>query len=453
MGAHWYAFLESSELLHIFRFASGKEDLFNLVLDKCAGGQGPIGLELLKYVVRFPEQLFCGQLEKVAGACCFAHIVKHFAPQDWLQKCRDLEDTLIRRLGEKPGENMVPEKVIQQLQEVADPPLQYEEAMKWLTQWLPVACQCDDPNPSALASADDVKDDLVKDVAMVAWKYTEVSQRCFRPVQLASILLNVRSAELGSSILVEMKTGEGKTDTCAAVAATLARRHPERAIHIVTSSCDRAEDDRKATTDFLLACTGQKPKLASEGLKWGAGEGGEGIYYAQVTDIQKLVVDEMRNSKHKLLFKWLAECHLLVDEVDHVLIEQSENQLFISSPCRGFQALAPLLFLVVAYMDFHADFAEAQVKDTSALPERSSVLAKKMLEDLHKFEGKGDKGRWKHMAPVKVDTEAYIASLASGSLAARMKSAGREFVIDVQEEHGMKVLKVVHGVCRHQVDQ
>ena len=39
----------------------------------------------------------------------------------------------------------------------------------------------------------------------------------------------------------------------------------------------------------------------------------------------------LRNGKKKELFEWLEDCYLLVDEADHVLIEQSENQLYISS--------------------------------------------------------------------------------------------------------------------------
>ena len=138
-------------------------------------------------------------------------------------------------------------------------------------------------------------------VMAVARAYTQVHKgtRSFRPVQLASILLNVRAASSGSGLLVEMKTGEGKTDVCAAIAAVLSKSHPKHAVHIVTSSSDRAADDCRATKDFIKEFTGKEPTLASEGVKWG--EEGAGIVYAQVTDIQKMVVDEMRKGHQKAL--------------------------------------------------------------------------------------------------------------------------------------------------------
>ena len=47
-------------------------------------------------------------------------------------------------------------------------------------------------------------------------------------MQLAAILLNVKAATAMFSILIEMKTREGKTDMCAAVAGTAScSAHPE----------------------------------------------------------------------------------------------------------------------------------------------------------------------------------------------------------------------------------
>ena len=79
----------------------------------------------------------------------------------------------------------------------------------------------------------------------------------------------------------------------------------------------------------------------------------------EVTDIQKMVVDTMQQGdKQRELFEWLEGCFLMVDEADHVLIEQAENQLYISSPCRGFQALVPLQFLALAYLTYDKDYAK-----------------------------------------------------------------------------------------------
>ncbi|CAE7210068.1 secA [Symbiodinium sp. CCMP2592] len=397
-------------------------------------------IHVLQQVFRFPAQLYCGS-EEGGDACCFAHIVQKTPPAKWYAQCRRLEETLKGRLKQPSGKNMAPFEVIRQLQQGTDGSRRFTEEITWLRQHLDQVCQL---AKSQLTSATlRTTDADFLDVVAVAQTYAEVhkGQRHFRPVQLATILLNVRASAAMSSVLIEMKTGEGKTDMCAAVAAVLAKRAPKHAVHILTSSSDRASDDCKSTKAFLEACTGRAPRLASEGLKWG--DEGSGVVYAQVTDIQKMVVDEMRNGKKKELFQWLEDCFLLVDEADHVLIEQSENQLYISSPCRGFQALVPLTFLTLAYMDFDADFQEAFVKDPMAIPEKSTALASKLVEELRKFEGKGNHGRWQHMAPVKVDQEAFIASLAPGSLGARLKVAGKEFVIENQEQNGIIVPQVV----------
>lgn len=56
-----------------------------------------------------------------------------------------------------------------------------------------------------------------------------------------------------------------------------------------------------------------------------------------------------------------------------------------------------------------------------------------LRQDLRKFEGKGANGRWPHMAPVKVDEDACIATIAAGSLGARLKVTGKEFIIENQD--------------------
>ena len=58
-------------------------------------------------------------------------------------------------------------------------------------------------------------------------------------------------------------------------------------------------------------------------------------------------------------------------------------------------------------------------------------------KELWNFEGRGFEGRWKSMAPVKVDEETCIATIASGGLGGRLKVAGKEFLIENQEWKGM----------------
>ena len=385
MEASLAPFLESRELTGAYRYDGGKRDLYNELMGKFEQLPQQILdvnivlniVHVLEQVFRFPAQLYCGG--QGGNACCFAHIVHGTSPEQWYAQCQHLEENLKGRLKQRAGENMTPSEVVRHVQESTDGSPHFTQEIAWLRQHLEQACML---AKSSLSSETlQVPDPDILDVVAVARTYAEVheGQRHFRPVQLAAILLNVRASAAMSSVLIEMKTGEGKTDMCAAVAAVLAKRAPKHAVHILTSSSDRASDDCKSTKAFLEACTGRPPTLASEGLKWG--DEGSGVVYAQFTDIQKMVVDEMRNGKKKELFRWLEDCFLLVDEADHVLIEQSENQLYISSPCRGFQALAPLTFLTMAYMDFDADFSEASVKDPMAIPEKSTALANKLVED------------------------------------------------------------------------
>ena len=350
----------------------------------------------------------------------------------WPKRCEAMKAELKQRLQKKAGEDMSVQDVIKSLKQSNDQSESYREALAWLEEHLPLC-----------VAQRGHKDEIVKAVVDVARAYSKVHKntRKFRPVQLAAILLNVRAAVKSSPMLIQMKTGEGKTDVCAAVAATLFKRRPGYAVHIVTSSSDRAADDCKSARAFVREATGKDPTLAADGLKWGPE--GAGVVYAQVTDIQKMVVDEMRNGKQKELLDWLDDCSLMVDEADHVLIEQSENQLYISSPCRGFRALDPLTYLSIAYMDFDADFSQESVKDTLAIPAKSQELAKKINDDLRKLVGAGQNGRWKHMSPVKVDEEACIATLVSGGLGARLKCKDKEFIIETQKEHGIEVPQVI----------
>ena len=355
------------------------------------------------------------------------------SPQsEWPAGCETMKAEMKLRLQMKPGKDMSVQEVVRSLKQSNDKSQSYREALTWLEEQLPLC-----------VAQGSHRDEIVRLVVDVARAYSKVHKntRKFRPVQLAAILLNVRAAVKSSSMLIQMKTGEGKTDVCAAVAATLFKRRPDYAVHIVTSSSDRAADDCKSAKAFVREATGKDPTLAADGLKWGPE--GAGIVYAQVTDIQKMVVDEMRNGKQKELLDWLDDCALMVDEADHVLIEQSENQLYISSPCRGFRALDPLTYLSIAYMDFDADFTQESVKDTLAVPAKSQELAKKINDDLRKLVGAGQNGRWKHMSPVKVDEEACIATLVSGGLGARLKCKDKEFIIETQEEHGIEAPQVI----------
>eukprot|EP00392_Amoebophrya_sp_AT5.2_P017716 g18123.t1 len=234
---------------------------------------------------------------------------------------------------------------------------------------------------------------------------------------------------------------EGKTYVCAAIAAVLAYRNPGYAVFILTSSSDRAEEGLRETKKFITACSldGREPILASaaEQFKWGPDGGRDiaGVVYAQVTDVQKFVVDELqRGTRHKQLFDWLSGCCLLIDEVDHVLIEQAANQLYISTPCRSFHAVLPLYFLAMAHLDFKADFFEEKMKDLSSVNDKSSQLVGMLKQIVGEYLGEGSDGHWERIAPSVVDEDAVCAKIAAGALLARFKKDGREFVLEAQRD-------------------
>lgn len=64
---------------------------------------------------------------------------------------------------------------------------------------------------------------------------------------MAAILLNVYGVKTRTKLIIEMKTGEGKTFVCAVSAAVVAKLHKEKHPIILTSSGDRANDDMNST--------------------------------------------------------------------------------------------------------------------------------------------------------------------------------------------------------------
>jgi len=58
------------------------------------------------------------------------------------------------------------------------------------------------------------------------------------PCQLAAILLNVYGVKTGTKLLIEMKTGEGKTYVCGVSAAIVAKLFPSGPAVILTSTVE-----------------------------------------------------------------------------------------------------------------------------------------------------------------------------------------------------------------------
>ena len=91
-------------------------------------------------------------------------------------------------------------------------------------------------------------------VARAAAKHLKKS---LRPVQLATVLLTLHASLTGQRRLLQMKTGEGKTIACAAIAAALAKRRPDAAVHVTTSNSDLAKEAVNQTKASACIAIGQ----------------------------------------------------------------------------------------------------------------------------------------------------------------------------------------------------
>jgi hypothetical protein len=101
---------------------------------------------------------------------------------------------------------------------------------------------------------------------------------------------------------------------------------------MLRSSCRQDEAMGKSAKD-IIADYLQKPPIMAKDLKPGEENGAGLVVYGQVSDIQRIVVDALTGYDTKKLYGFLGKCSLILDEADHVLVEQAENLLFIATPC------------------------------------------------------------------------------------------------------------------------
>ena len=402
---------------------------------------------LLRECARHPSQILCrgdGPFSN-ENPCCFSHIISRYKdePRRWAKACSALTKRLATQLCQKPSEDLDCNAVVKMLNQAGDKKssTEFKEAMDWLRKNLELVFN---------GKREQVKEGWTKLVCDAADTYKKHHQgkRQFRPVQLAAILLYIRGfEEKGRPTLGQMQTGEGKTDVCAAIAAVLAKLHPNAAVHIITSSSDRASDDRRSTSEFFKLFLGEDrlPGLASDRLEWG--NAGRGVFYAQITDIQKMVVNEIK-SGHRLkeMYDWFKTCYAVIDECDHVLIEQATNQLYMSGPCPSFQELDPTIFLCQRLMDFDADFARKEVETQGAVRDKAPKLVEKADKIISEFEkkhlGTGLSGKWPSYAPHKIDTNSALARFSSSCLSARLKTSDEEYILENVHEDGAPRRKV-----------
>lgn len=424
-------------------YNEGQGNLFNDVVEQLEKEQlrvdDEFGEHVLIQVLRQPNALYCGagSDQDLSGAnCCYAHIVRSNDPSQWKRKCDKLDDELRLRIQDAPGAGRSCADVLHAIKAdglQSEPTDEWKSAFQWLEEALPFVYETLHSS-SEQALAESVRhQDLIQDVIKAARAFTKSSAEKklnLWPTQLAGILLFVHEAETGpltgTKSAIQMKTGEGKTFVCAISAAIMAKRSNGLAL-ILTASQDRAADDLKSTTNFLVRYLGKdkKPKLI-EGFDINANSG-SGVAYGQVTDIQRIAVDALRDGQQMQLAEWLRTCSVFVDEMDHVLIEQAESLLYIASPCSSYHALSEIFFLILVTLDHHADYSAKTSSVATTIEHKAKSLTEKILQALRDDEQKSGK----NLHPRIIDRDVLVANLAAGSLSARLKRKCKEFVLEL----------------------
>eukprot|EP00435_Cladocopium_sp_Y103_P070889 s272_g36.t1 len=258
-------------------------------------------------------------------------------------------------------------------------------------------------------------------------------ERKFRPVQLVAMYAMAKMANDGERIVAQMKTGEGKTDVCAAIASILARGGRFIAVHIITSGEANAKKDFMATKDYIKAATGHEPILASDGIPWNENDEDwthARIVYCQITDIMKSLVKAMQNSRLDKIQKYLSRSYALVDEADFVMFEQGSNQLYVSSAVQGYSALMPFLFRAAGLLDYHAEYDPAQIKTQTEVGGKIGYFIDDLKKPLKELEGSiRHDGTWFSSVPSMVDKDGKFVSIAQGALQARLKLSDQDYVV------------------------
>ena len=231
-----------------FKYNAGNNDLLVDILDGQALEEEHV--DMLRRVLRQPTAMFCGT--SVDASCCFAHIVRLLPKKDWATACEKLDAVLHDRLKAKiSDEDMPPQMVLAHIEaegKRVSPSQDWKNTFAWLQQVLAYTCDLDHSSNQP-PSYD--HGDVVEEVRAAARAFLEVHKFTLRPCQLAAILLNVYGVKTGTKLLMEMKTGEGKTYVCGVSAAVVARMFMKGPAVILTSSVDRANADRESTAMFI----------------------------------------------------------------------------------------------------------------------------------------------------------------------------------------------------------
>eukprot|EP00761_Pharyngomonas_kirbyi_P004449 gb/GECH01004454.1/.p1 GENE.gb/GECH01004454.1/~~gb/GECH01004454.1/.p1 ORF type:complete len:688 (+),score=62.41 gb/GECH01004454.1/:1-2064(+) len=418
-----------------FKYNAGNDDLLNKILT-VSNEEKPQEFHenMVRRIIQQPTALYCnGEDNTISnGACCFAHIVENQPPQHWEQACKDLDEHLQTGLKSEPAkEDMSPEKVLAWIEAEGkrlNPSQEWNDAFEWLQLALLYICDGTKPPPKNYQ-------DLAENVKQAAATFEEAEGFPLRPCQLAAILLNVYGVMSGAKHLIEMKTGEGKTYVCGVSAMVVAKMFHDGPAVILTSSVDRANDDKKSTKKFIKEYLGYDP-ITVEELKPGKKEFGAGrVAYGQVSDVQHIVVDMLKENNPKGLYDFLETCSFFLDEADHVLVEQAESLLYIASPCPCYYALHGLFFQIQYRIDYEGEFKPEKVKTRMAIQEKAKKLTETIIQHISDFQyEQKKKGNSNPLFPTIIDIDAFVAACASGAMSARFKENGKQYVIEITSE-------------------
>ena len=422
-----------------FKYNAGGNDLLKEITAKKAAANSalpPEKVALLRHVVQQPTALYCGTFDVGTTPpphCCFAHIVRERPVEQWSQARQQLDATLRRRLKAKIAEHdmdwrHVLDRIEAEGRRVSPSP-DWNATFAWLSAVLPYFYGVAEL-PSNIGHQG-----VVQEVMNAAENFREVHTFSLRPCQVAAILLNVYGVASGTKLIIEMKTGEGKTYVCGVSAAVVAKLFNNGPAVILTSSVDRANDDKASTASFLEKYL-KTAALSAKELKPGSKEGAGRVAYGEVSDIQRIAVDMLKAGQPAELKRFWKKCSFFLDEADHVLIEQAESLLYIASPCPSYYALHGVFFHIQYSIDYDGEFLAPQVPTRTAIQDKAQKLTKRLLQRFRDHEDKklsGTPGQ-RLLFPTIIDLEVFVAASSSGAMSARFKANGKQYVIETTTE-------------------
>ena len=268
--------------------------------------------EHIRRAIRQPSAIYCGQhfpLQHVDHdiSCCLAHTARHASPQSWAGNCKRLDSHLKKKVHDAPEKGLTPEQVLEAIEasgrsSSVAPSNEWERALTWLKVALLAVydrcsfgdspeeiCRLENPRPFPRKHRRIVEDTIEATKALYQCSENPSTKKrtLLRPGQLSAVLLNVYCANTNTKLMIEMKTGEGKTFVCAVSAAIIAKRFG--IAMILTSSGDRASDDKKSTDKFMEEYFKKKARLICEDDPNQSVKPGQTgfVAYGQVVDVQK----------------------------------------------------------------------------------------------------------------------------------------------------------------------